>query len=91
MAFFKNNFVSVLTTAGTAVLSVSFAFAVTAQEFLGSCIFIFVKHPYDVGDRVDLNGNHLVVETISLLYTVFHNIDTMKVVQVSHSLDSPRI
>lgn len=60
----------------------SFAFSVTCQELLGSCIFLFVKHPYDVGDRVDISDVHLVVEKISLLYTVFTRIDTMKIVQV---------
>jgi hypothetical protein len=44
-----------------------------------------VKHPFDVGDRVDIVGpnvEHLVVEQISLLYTLFKRIDTMKMVQV---------
>ena len=57
----------------------------TTQEFLGSCIFLFVKHPYDVGDRVDIVGptpEYLIVEQISLLYTVFKRIDSMKMVQV---------
>ena len=74
-----------LATAGTALLSLSFVFAVTTQEFLGSCIFLFVKHPYDVGDRVDITGpscEQLVVERISLLYTVFIRIDRMQTVQV---------
>ena len=74
-----------IATAGTALLSLSFVFAVTTQEFLGSCIFLFVKHPYDVGDRVDISGpssEHLVVERISLLYTVFVRIDKMQTVQV---------
>jgi hypothetical protein len=69
-------------TAGTALLSLSFIFAVTTQEFLGSCIFLFVKHPYDVGDRVDITGTALTVDKISLLYTVFTRIDKMQVVQV---------
>jgi len=58
---------------------------------LGSCIFLFVKHPYDVGDRVDITGpekEQLIVEKISLLYTVFVRIDKMQVVQV-RSRDSP--
>jgi hypothetical protein len=74
-----------LATAGTTLLSLSFVFAATTQEFLGSCIFLFVKHPYDVGDRVDIVGpekEFLVVEQISLLYTVFKRIDSMKMVQV---------
>ncbi|POR32307.1 Mechanosensitive ion channel family protein [Tolypocladium paradoxum] len=60
----------------------SFIFAVTTQEFLGSCIFLFVKHPYDVGDRVDIGDKKMVVDRISLLYTVFTRIDIMQVVQV---------
>lgn len=85
LTFFQSSFVTTLATAGTALLSLSFVFAVTTQEFLGSCIFLFVKHPYDVGDRVDITGpekEQLVVEKISLLYTVFNRIDKMQVVQV---------
>lgn len=86
MAFLSPNFVTTLTTTGTTLLSLSFVFSVTAQEFLGSCIFLFVKHPFDVGDRVDITGpekEFLVVEQISLLYTVFKRIDCMKMVQVA--------
>lgn len=42
---------TVVAGAGTVLISLSFVFATTAQEILGSCIFLFVKHPYDVGDR----------------------------------------
>jgi small-conductance mechanosensitive channel len=59
---------------------------VTAQEFLGSCIFLFVKHPYDITDRVDISGpdgvNRLVVEQISLLYTRFKIITDLELIQV---------
>lgn len=82
VAFLNASFVTTLATAGTTLLSLSFVFAVTCQEFLGSCIFLFIKHPYDVGDRVDINSEPLVVERISLLYTVFKRIDYMKMVQV---------
>ncbi|RYP71991.1 hypothetical protein DL771_004460 [Monosporascus sp. 5C6A] len=85
LAFFQSSFITTLATAGTALLSLSFVFAVTTQEFLGSCIFLFVKHPYDVGDRVDIAGGsseQLLVEKISLLYTVFIRIDKLQTVQV---------
>jgi len=59
-----------LAGAGTVLISLSFVFAITAQEILGSCIFLFVKHPYDVGDRVDIDDKKYIVEHISLLYTV---------------------
>ncbi|CAK7270937.1 hypothetical protein SEPCBS119000_004344 [Sporothrix epigloea] len=86
LTFFQSSLITHLATAGTALLSLSFVFAVTTQEILGSCIFLFVKHPYDVGDRVDVQGPtakmYLVVQKISLLYTVFTRIDKMQVVQV---------
>ncbi len=64
------------------LMSFSFAFASTVQEFTGSCIFLFVKHPYDVGDRVDINSVDLIVEHISLLYTVFRRVDSNRTVQI---------
>jgi hypothetical protein len=54
------------------------------QEFLGSCIFLFIKHPYDVGDRVLIDDTHLIVEHISLLYTSFKRVDNNRVVQLSN-------
>lgn len=71
-----------LVTAGTTLLSLSFVFAVSTQEVLGSCIFLFVKHPFDVLDRVDIGTDQLIVEHISLLYTVFRKVDTHKLTQV---------
>ena len=84
LAFFQSSFVTVIASAGTALLSLSFVFAVTCQEFLGSCIFLFVKHPYDVGDRVVINDVQLIVERISLLYSVFTRTDTQQVSQVRY-------
>ena len=85
VAFFQSSFITTLATAGTALLSLSFVFAVTTQEFLGSCIFLFVKHPYDVGDRVEIlvDGTKasMLVEKISLLYTIFVRTDKMQLVQ----------
>lgn len=69
-------------TAGTTLLSLSFVFAVSTQEVLGSCIFLFVKHPYDVLDRVDIGDDQLIVEHISLLYTIFKKVNTNKLTQV---------
>lgn len=82
LAFFQSSFVTVIAGAGTTLLSLSFIFAVTCQEFLGSCIFLFVKHPYDVGDRVVINDTQLIVERISLLYSVFSRTDTEQISQI---------
>lgn len=82
VAWLNRNFSTTLATTGTALLSLSFVFAATAQEVLGSCIFLFVKHPFDVGDRVDVNDAHYVVEKISLLYTTFRRVQDYKKTQV---------
>jgi small-conductance mechanosensitive channel len=73
----------VLTSAGSAVLALSWLFSATAQEFLQSVIFVFVKHPFDVGDRVTIYGNtgstlkgdDYFVKEISLLYTEFKKME----------------
>ena len=82
VAFLNKSFTTTLATAGTALLSLSFVFSVTAQEVLGSCIFLFVKHPFDVGDRVDIGDTQLLVERISLLFTVFRKVKDHKTTQV---------
>ncbi|KAI5198983.1 hypothetical protein AUEXF2481DRAFT_3351 [Aureobasidium subglaciale EXF-2481] len=79
IAFLNASFTTTLATAGTTLLSLSFVFSVTAQEVLGSCIFLFVKHPYDIGDRVDIGADHLAVDHISLLFTVFRRISGAEV------------
>ena len=73
----------VLTSAGSAVLALSWLFSATAQEFLQSVVFVFVKHPFDVGDRVSIYGNtgsalkgdDYFVKEISLLYTEFKKME----------------
>lgn len=72
--------------AGTVLISLSFVFAITAQEILGSCIFLFVKHPYDVGDRVDIDDKRFTVEHISLLYTVLKRVDNHKTTQIPNNV-----
>jgi hypothetical protein len=86
IAFLAPEFRATLATSATALLSLSFIFATTAQEVLGSCIFLFVKHPYDIGDRVDITAEQLTVEHIALLYTVFKRVSNGKTVQIPNIL-----
>jgi small-conductance mechanosensitive channel len=52
-------------------IGLSWLIGASMQEVLGSIIFLFVKHPYDVGDRVQINQEYYVVQEINLLSTVF--------------------
>ncbi|KAJ9633373.1 uncharacterized protein PV06_00870 [Exophiala oligosperma] len=72
---------SFLMTVGGFFLGLSWAFAPTAQELLQSCVFVFVKHPFDIGDRVTIyrdigpKGTDYFVNKMSLLYTEFKKLE----------------
>lgn len=84
--FFSASFASSIATLWTTFTGLAFAIGGTVTEFLSCCIFLFVKHPYDVGDRVDINDAHLIVEHISLMYSVFRRVDSDKTVQIPHQI-----
>ncbi|KAK0378273.1 mechanosensitive ion channel [Colletotrichum limetticola] len=72
-----------LASAGSSFLGLAWLLQASAQEFLQSIIFVFVKHPFDVGDRVTVYGNtgttgtgdDYYVTEISLLYTEFKKME----------------
>ncbi|UKZ70446.1 uncharacterized protein TrAtP1_011427 [Trichoderma atroviride] len=82
-----------LASAGSSVLGLAWVLQATAQEFLQSIIFVFIKHPFDVGDRVTIYGNtgatltgdDYYVTEISLLYTEFKKMQG-HIVQAPNSL-----
>ncbi|SPO06028.1 related to Mechanosensitive ion channel family [Cephalotrichum gorgonifer] len=82
-----------LGSAGTTLLGLAWMLQATAQEFLQSIIFVFVKHPFDVGDRVTVYGNagmlgrgdDYYVTEISLLYTEFKKMEG-HIVQAPNSI-----
>ena len=63
--------VSTLTGAGTIILGLSWLIGSSLEEVLSSIIFLFIKHPYDVGDRVDIEEASYTVKEIHLLSTIF--------------------
>ena len=85
-AFFVPNFNTYATAIFTAFTGLGFALSGTITDFLGSCIFLFVKHPYYVGDRIEINRVQLYVERIALMTTRFSRVDNGKFVQLPHSL-----
>ncbi|KAF9886707.1 hypothetical protein FE257_011221 [Aspergillus nanangensis] len=86
VSFVTSGFGTVIAAAATSLLSLSFVFSTTAQEVLGSCIFLFVKHPFDVGDRVEVSDKSYMVERISLLFTVFRNVNDHRTTQVPNAV-----
>ncbi|GAA6010882.1 hypothetical protein JCM10207_003974 [Rhodosporidiobolus poonsookiae] len=72
-------------SAGTFILGLSWLIGTTMQEILASIIFLFIKHAYDVGDRVSIDGVDYIVLEMHLLSTIFKKVDGT-VTQAPHSL-----
>ena len=61
---------AMLSGAAAFVLALSWLIGASAQEVLSSVIFLFVKHIYDVGDRVEVEGQPYTVKEIRLCVTI---------------------
>ncbi|CAI7646249.1 unnamed protein product [Penicillium pancosmium] len=86
ISFVTTGFGTVIAAGATSLLSLSFVFATTAQEVLGSCIFLFVKHPFDIGDRIEVSDKPFVVERISLLFSVLRSVTDHRITQVPNNI-----
>ena len=51
---------ALLSGAAAFVLALSWLIGASAQEVLSSVTFLFIKHMYDVGDRVEIEGTPIV-------------------------------
>jgi small-conductance mechanosensitive channel len=63
--------VALLTGAGTLLLGATWLIGASLQEVLASIIFLCIKHPFDVGDRVNILKEYYTVKEIHLLSTIF--------------------
>ncbi|KAG8381768.1 hypothetical protein BUALT_Bualt05G0007000 [Buddleja alternifolia] len=57
----------------------AFMFGNTCKTIFEAIIFVFVMHPFDVGDRCVIDGIQMVVEEMNILTTVFLKFDNEKV------------
>ncbi|KAG8472902.1 hypothetical protein CXB51_034776 [Gossypium anomalum] len=61
------------------LLLVGFMFQNTCKTIFESIIFVFVMHPFDVGDRCVIDGVQMIVEEMNILTTVFLRYDMEKI------------
>ncbi|KAM7521269.1 hypothetical protein LguiB_020231 [Lonicera macranthoides] len=61
------------------LLLVVFVFGNTCKTTFEAIIFLFVMHPFDVGDRCEVDGVQMVVEEMNILTTVFLRYDNQKI------------
>ncbi|OIW14951.1 hypothetical protein TanjilG_30670 [Lupinus angustifolius] len=57
----------------------AFMFGNTCKNIFEAIIFVFVMHPFDVGDRCVVDGVELLVEEMNILTTVFLKTNNEKV------------
>ncbi|KAL8543400.1 hypothetical protein ACS0TY_004074 [Phlomoides rotata] len=61
------------------VVVVAFVFGNTCKTVFEAIVFVFVMHPFDVGDRCEVDGVQMVVEEMNILTTVFLRYDNQKI------------
>ncbi|XP_052201552.1 mechanosensitive ion channel protein 5-like [Diospyros lotus] len=67
-----------LVLVGSQLLLAAFIFGDTCKRIFEAIIFLFVTHPFHVGDRCEIDGMQLVVEEMNILTTVFLRHDNQK-------------
>lgn len=60
-------------------LAFAFVFGNSLRNMYESVIFLFVMHPYDVGDALFINGDWCSVEEIALQYTQVVRYDNVRI------------
>ncbi|KAF8115925.1 hypothetical protein N665_0025s0364 [Sinapis alba] len=63
----------------TQLVALAFIIGSTCKNLFESIVFVFVMHPFDVGDRCVVEGVPMLVEEMNLLSTVFLKLDNEKV------------
>lgn len=57
----------------------AFVFGNTCRTIFEALIFVFIMHPFDVGDRCVIDGTQMIVEEMNILSTVFLRFDNEKI------------
>ncbi|XWS25962.1 hypothetical protein CRYUN_Cryun27aG0112500 [Craigia yunnanensis] len=73
------------------LLLVVFIFGNTCKTVFEAIIFLFIMHPFDVGDRCEVDGVQMVVEEMNILTTVFLRFDGQKIVYPNSVLSTKPI
>ncbi|XP_063946845.1 mechanosensitive ion channel protein 10 isoform X2 [Daucus carota subsp. sativus] len=61
------------------LVAAAFLFGNTCKTIFEAIIFVFVMHPFDVGDRCVIDGVQMIVEEMNILTTVFLRYDMEKI------------
>ncbi|KAK9823582.1 hypothetical protein WJX72_003976 [[Myrmecia] bisecta] len=88
LIIFNVNLGQVWLTFSSIVLAFVFVFGNSIRIMYESVIFLFVVHPFDVGDVLLVNGDWCKVEEIALQNTILLRWDGVKIWQPNHILSN---
>uniref|UniRef100_A0A7N0U612 Mechanosensitive ion channel protein n=1 Tax=Kalanchoe fedtschenkoi TaxID=63787 RepID=A0A7N0U612_KALFE len=69
----------------------AFIFGNTLKTIFEAIVFLFVIHPFDVGDRCEIDGVQMIVEEMNILSTVFLRFDNQKIIYLNSLLANKAI
>ncbi|KAG9157054.1 hypothetical protein Leryth_009092 [Lithospermum erythrorhizon] len=69
----------VLVLMSSQLVVAAFIFGNTCKTIFEAIVFVFVMHPFDVGDRCVVDGVQMIVEEMNILTTVFLRYDNEKI------------
>lgn len=70
------------------IVVVTFIFGNFCKTVFEAIIFLFVIHPFDVGDRCEIGGIQMIVEEMNILTTVFLRYDSQKIIYPNSTLST---
>ncbi|TPX47630.1 hypothetical protein SeMB42_g00395 [Synchytrium endobioticum] len=88
LGIFGVNVSSFLTGLVSLWLGTLFAIGGTVKNLLEAIIFLFVTHPYDVGDVVEIDGVTYIVKEFALTSTIFRTGDGKEVIAPNPTLNT---
>jgi small-conductance mechanosensitive channel len=73
------------------LVSLALLFSDAMKNLFDALVFVLITHPYDLGDRVEIDGKYLFVESVGLWTTVFNGPGGLKTIMTNASLAQDRI
>lgn len=81
----------VLVTSMSFLLAITFMIGNSAKTVFEGIVFLFITHPYDVGDRVFIDGQNLFVKELGIMTTVFERWDGQLIYSPNSQLSTKQI
>ncbi|OUM69059.1 hypothetical protein PIROE2DRAFT_26418, partial [Piromyces sp. E2] len=78
LAMLNNGYSTIMISLGTIWASTMFAFSGIITTIVENIIFLFISHPFDVGDKIQVGDNVMYVTEFGLISTVFRRTDGKK-------------